>query len=72
MVHARSRVLRYQCETSGGGLWFGVYPEFEEELLLILDNKGVRDALAEKGRQYVKSEYSWSAVVPRLLESLDA
>jgi len=71
LVRATSEVLRYQCEQSNGGLWFRNYPEFEEELLMLLENSKLRSSLGNLGREYVLREYSWKAVEPRLLEALD-
>ena len=66
LVHAGSKVLADQCRRSNGGLWFRCYPDFEEELILLLDKPGVRTTLAENGRAYVEKEYSRQAVSERL------
>jgi len=71
LVHAGSDVLRYQCRSSNGGLWFRSYLEFEEELLLLLENRGLRDAMGKAGSEYVLREYSWDVVEPRLLEAVE-
>ena len=71
LVSARSEVLRHHCLKANGGLWFRTYPEFEEELLLLLNDGGLRRRMGESGRQYVSNLYSWSAVEPRLLTALD-
>jgi glycosyltransferase involved in cell wall biosynthesis len=71
LVSAHSDVLRHQCQASGGGLWFRTYPEFEEELLLLLDQSALRDALGRAGREYVLREYSWDAVDRRLFAAVD-
>lgn len=70
LVHGKSEVLRYQCKSSNGGLWFHTYPEFEEELILLLDNDGICSELGRSGREYVLREYSWKAVEPKMLEAL--
>ncbi|MBA4389258.1 MAG: hypothetical protein C0404_14895 [Verrucomicrobia bacterium] len=72
LVNGRSEVLRYQCETSGGGMWFFNYAEFEEELLTLMNTPSLARKLGAQGRKYVLSEYSWDAVEPRLLSALDA
>jgi glycosyltransferase involved in cell wall biosynthesis len=71
LVREASQVLRHQCKSSNGGLWFRNYTEFEEELLLLLDNVELRNALGNSGREYVLKEYSWESVTPRLLAALD-
>lgn len=72
LVHAKSEVLRDQCQRSGAGLWFRRYPDFEEELSLLLDNPAQRNALGDSGRAFVQREYSWAAVESRLFAALDA
>jgi glycosyltransferase involved in cell wall biosynthesis len=72
LVHAKSEVLAEQCRRGGGGLWFRNYPEFEEELLLLAEDAGLRNRLAESGRRFVLAEYSWPAVERRLWSALDA
>lgn len=72
LVHAGSAVLQWQCKRSNGGLWFNNYPEFEEELLLLLNNETLRRKLANSGRQYVLTEYSRDIVKTRMLDFLDA
>jgi glycosyltransferase involved in cell wall biosynthesis len=71
LVREASEVLRYQCKTANGGLWFRNYPEFEEELLALLDNQALRTAMGNSGREYVLKEYSWKTIEPKLLEALD-
>lgn len=71
LVHARSEVLRWQCQESGGGLWFRHYPDFEEELCLLIDQPALRKKLADAGRTYVENTYAWPAVEKRLFAALD-
>jgi glycosyltransferase involved in cell wall biosynthesis len=71
LVHAGSLVLRDQCRRSHAGLWFQTYPEFEEELLLLLDNTRLRHEMGEAGRRFVCEAYAWPAVEERLFAALD-
>ncbi len=71
LVRASSPVLKYQCERSNGGLWFRNYPDFEESLLLLLDQPDIAARLAAQGQHYVKREYAWEAVEKRLFRALD-
>ncbi len=71
LVHGRCAVNLYHCRQSNGGLWFSVYPEFEETLEVLLRNQALRRALGECGRKYVLREYAWNAVEKRLLQALD-
>lgn len=72
LVHARSPVLQWQCRKSGGGLWFRTYPEFEEELALLLDQPELRKTLGQAGKAYVQSAYAWPTVEQRFFTALDA
>lgn len=72
LVTAGSEVMRYHCLMSNGGLWFRNYPEFEEELSLLMDNPGLRVELGKAGREYVLREYSWSTIGRKLFTALDA
>jgi len=71
LVHAKGAVLRDQCRRSGGGLWFKNYAQFEEEVLLLMDDSNTRSTLAESGRRFVLTEYAWSPVERRMLEAMD-
>lgn len=71
IVHANSTVLRYQCQQSNGGLWFRTYTEFEEELLLLINNQPLAQKMAESGRKYVLREYTKDAVKSRMMRFLD-
>lgn len=71
LVHAGSAVLRWQCERSGGGLWFRHYPDFEAELSLLLDDPALRARLGEQGRAFARREYAWPAVEARLFRALE-
>lgn len=71
LVHARSAVLSDQCRRAQGGLWFKHYAQFEEALLMLLEDEPTRQALAESGRRFVLREYAWDAVERRMTEALD-
>lgn len=70
LVSAHGEVLPYHCRTSGGGLWFRNYPEFEQELTLLLEDPALAKKMGAAGRAYVTREYAWSRVMQRLEEAL--
>lgn len=72
IVHGKGRVLPYQCEKSGGGLWFNTYPEFEEELIMLMDNQELRNNLASAGRKYVLEHYSREVIDQKTAQALNA
>jgi glycosyltransferase involved in cell wall biosynthesis len=71
LVHDRGEVLRWQCESSGGGLWFRYYPEFEAMLDLLLENNELNRTLGAQGCEYVKKQYNRQAITDRLLTALN-
>ena len=47
------------------------YPDFEAELLLLLDNAPLRAAMGQQGRDYVLREYAWPEVEARFWRALE-
>ena len=72
LVHAKSRVLVSQCKAANAGLWFRHYPDFETQLLYLLDNPEARAALGARGREFVAREYAWPAIERKFFAALDA
>ncbi len=72
LVHANSRVLVSQCRAANAGLWFRHYPDFEAQLLYLLDQPEARAALGNNGREFVAREYAWPVIEQRLFDALDA
>ena len=70
LVNAGCSVTRDHCRRSNGGLWFGDYPEFEECVDFFLTHSETADQMGNKGRDYVRSNYSWDAVMDRFKKSL--
>ena len=70
LVHAKSDVLRWQCENANAGLWFAYYPEFEAMLDILLNQPDLRNRLGSNGRRHVKSAFTWEAVGERLFSAL--
>lgn len=72
LVHAQSRVLVHQCRAARAGLWFRHYPDFETQLLFLLDHPDARAELGKRGRDFVAREYAWPAIEQKFLQALDA
>ncbi len=72
LVHGKCEVTRFHCEASNGGLWFNVYPEFEEGLLFLLENEKARQAMGKAGRNYVINNYNWQIIREKLVEAIKA
>jgi glycosyltransferase involved in cell wall biosynthesis len=71
LVNARCAVTSDHCTRSNGGLAFRDYYEFEECVHLLLERRGLREALAAGGRRYAEREYSWGAVLARYRRAFD-
>lgn len=71
LVHARSPVTRDHCLASNGGLFFDDYFEFAEAVDLLLDDPALRGRLAERGRAYVETTFSWERVTASYLTMLE-
>lgn len=71
LVHAGGEVLKWQCRRSGGGLWFRHYPDFEEALLMLIDEPELRKRMGLAGRAFVEQEYAWSTVATRFFDALN-
>ena len=72
LAHARGEVSTYHCRRSNGGLWFANYPEFEEMVDRLERDHVLRKALGANGREYVRGEYAWPAVLERFEAALAA
>jgi O-antigen biosynthesis protein len=66
VVHADCAVTRSHCEESGGGLWVRDAETFAAALDRLRADAALRSRLATAGGRYVRSEYSWPAVLRRL------
>jgi len=71
LVHADCPVCRDHVVRSGGGLYFGSYAQFHEELDLILGDRSLAQRMGEAGRAYVESEFSWAVVVQHFQAALE-
>jgi len=67
IVSARSPVTSGHCRRSGGGAAVGASEEFHA-VLKIWEHESARQRMAKAGRQFVRREYAWDAVIDRFLE----
>ncbi len=71
LASAHSAVLKDHCQRSNAGLWYENADEFVEALDLLVGEKALPRALGENGRQYVRQNYRWPAVLGRYRELID-
>ena len=72
VVNATCEPTREHCRQSGGGLWFGSYPEFEVVLERLCADAGLRRLLGARGRAYVDRYYQWPVLIERYARFLTA
>src|SRR6266850_8139927 len=72
LVNAASAVLKEHCLRSNAGLFYGDGDEFAEALQRLVDDPGLRRALAEAGRRYVEASYRWPLVLDRYRALIEA
>jgi len=65
LVNHRCAVTRQHCLVSQGGLYYQNYFEFEECLNCLLADPRLREALAQKGREYVRTNHNWDTIISR-------
>jgi glycosyltransferase involved in cell wall biosynthesis len=63
LANARSAVLVEHCIRSNGGLYYADGDEFVECLELLVGDAGLRAALGQNGRDYVRRNYRWDVVL---------
>ena len=71
LVNGWCEPMREHCENSHGGLWYTGLADFEVALERLLTDAALRDRLAQSGRSYVESMFSWDAVRTRYEGLLD-
>lgn len=65
LVHGDCAVTRGHVQRSAGGLWFRNYQEFSGAVEWLKRNPGLARRMGHNGRQYVRRNYTWPAVVDR-------
>jgi glycosyltransferase involved in cell wall biosynthesis len=71
IASAASEVVAWHCQRSGAGLVYADDAELAECLALVAEAPEVLRHLAERGREYVLSNYTWSAVLDRMEAGLE-
>jgi glycosyltransferase involved in cell wall biosynthesis len=71
IASTQSEVVSWHCRRSGAGLLYANHAELAECLALVAEAPGVLRHLAERGREYVLANYTWSAVLDRMEAGLE-
>jgi glycosyltransferase involved in cell wall biosynthesis len=65
LANARSEVLVEHCVKSNAGLYYATRDEFVECLKLLMGDPSLRAAMGRNGREYVRQNYRWDAVLAK-------
>jgi len=65
LCNARAAVLVEHCRNSNAGLYYEDRDEFIECTKLLLANDRLRDRMGRNGREYVKRNYRWDAIMSK-------
>ena len=65
LASARNEAAVEHCRRANAGLYYANRDEFVEALRLITTNTRLRDRLGENGRNYVRQNFRWDAVLGR-------
>ena len=63
LANARSEVLVEHCHTSNAGLFYADRDEFTEALKLLIADHRLRAGMGRNGRNYVRQNYRWDAIL---------
>jgi glycosyltransferase involved in cell wall biosynthesis len=65
LANARSEVLVEHCRNSNAGLYYADGDEFVEALQLLMADERLRQAMGRNGREYVRRNYRWDAILSK-------
>ena len=65
LASARNEAAVEHLHRANAGLYYATRDEFVEALRLLMTNARLREKLGENGRQYIRQNYRWDAVMGR-------
>ena len=65
LVNGHSDVLVEHCKKSNAGLWYDNRDEFVDAAKLLLADDRLRRSMGRNGKDYVKREYRWDAILTK-------
>lgn len=71
LVNGESPVMLGHALKSRAGLYYKGEEEFREALGWLLENPEARERMGRSGREYVRRNYSWKALLERVTEALE-
>ncbi len=71
LVSGKCEVLKGHCKKSNAGLYFYGVEDFCECLNLLYENIDLRNAMGEKGKEYVNEYYQWDVIIDKFQKFID-
>jgi glycosyltransferase involved in cell wall biosynthesis len=65
LASARNTAAVAHCGAANAGLYYANRDEFVEAMRLLTANKRLREQLGENGRNYIRQQFRWDAVLGR-------
>ena len=65
LASARNEAAVEHCRRANAGLYYANRDEFVEALRMLMTNSRLRERLGENGRQYIRQNHRWDAVLGR-------
>jgi glycosyltransferase involved in cell wall biosynthesis len=65
LASARNEAAVEHCRRADAGLYYANRAEFVEALRMLMTNSRLRERLGENGRQYIRQNHRWDAVLGR-------
>ena len=65
LASARNEAAVEHCRRANAGLYYANRDEFVEALKMLMTNSRLRERLGENGRQYIRQNHCWDAVLGR-------
>ena len=71
LVQGASTVLKGQAMRSGGAIPYEGYAQFEQAVVMLMNDSTLAERIGENGRQYVEEHYEWAKVLEGVERSLE-
>ena len=71
VANGRTEVLQDQCRRSNAGLWYTNYDEFKKIILLLNENRELKEIMGRKGKTFFETHYSWPVIENKYLKVID-
>jgi glycosyltransferase involved in cell wall biosynthesis len=71
VANGRTEVLQGQCRRSNAGLWYTNYDEFKKIILLLYENRELKEIMGRNGKNFFHTHYSWPVIENKYLTIIE-